>query len=810
METDYERFCTNLDLLAAYYLEHQANRNEATTRLQLIDRLFFDCLGWAKETDIDAEQSQDGEYADYTFLAPRRIMIVEAKREGKYFEIPAGEERLIVKIQTLCRDNHELESAIKQAMGYCQKRGVPIGIVANGRQVVAFLGNRNDGISPMEGRAMVFPSFAFMSAKSLHLWQALSRAGVEEKRLQNELLGDALAELPPKLATKIHGYPGIKARNIFQTDLQIIAELVIEDITRAPELEKAFLKDCYCESGALSQHSLVSKTILETRYAALFDHSIGGPALTPAKTKKGVSPDLIANSLSRRPVLLIGDVGVGKTIFINHLIQIAAVETFTHALDFHLDLGFGATLSTSVRDFVLVELARQLEHKHGVDVLERNFVYGVYDLDLKKFAKGIYGELAASDPPRFKEKQIEFLDRQLNDQANHLRRTFEHLTKARNKQVVIFIDNCDQRDDAIQQEAFLVAQELASHWPATVFVSLRPETFYRSLKTGALTGYHPKAFSIAPPRVNLVIEKRLEFALKLTGGELPLNALPNKMNVTLTSLDALIRAFLFSMKNMAWLRECLDNVSGGNVRRALDLVKEFFGSGHVDTQKIVGIFKETERYHIPEHEFLRAITFGDGEHYNPEKSPIANVFDVSYADSKEHFLLPLLIGLLSNASGVGVEDGFVETPRVYDHLQAFGFVPDQVDSCILRSHRRKLIETSARRSPIKGEEMPLSLRITSIGAFHIQRLASKFTYVDAVIVDTPIFDSRVRGQIRDAHSVQDRLRRAEIFRTYLDEQWKPLADMETWLPWPAMSEELRKDISDIEGRLMHGRTGKLL
>jgi len=397
METDYERFCTNLDLLAAYYLEHQANRNEATTRLQLIDRLFFDCLGWAKETDIDAEQSQDGEYADYTFLAPRRIMIVEAKREGKYFEIPAGEERLIVKIQTLCRDNHELESAIKQAMGYCQKRGVPIGIVANGRQVVAFLGNRNDGISPMEGRAMVFPSFAFMSAKSLHLWQALSRAGVEEKRLQNELLGDALAELPPKLATKIHGYPGIKARNIFQTDLQIIAELVIEDITRAPELEKAFLKDCYCESGALSQHSLVSKTILETRYAALFDHSIGGPALTPAKTKKGVSPDLIANSLSRRPVLLIGDVGVGKTIFINHLIQIAAVETFTHALDFHLDLGFGATLSTSVRDFVLVELARQLEHKHGVDVLERNFVYGVYDLDLKKFAKGIYGELAASD-----------------------------------------------------------------------------------------------------------------------------------------------------------------------------------------------------------------------------------------------------------------------------------------------------------------------------------------------------------------------------------------------------------------------------
>lgn len=810
MDSEYEKSRANFEQLAAYYAANQADRNEATTRLQLIDQLFFECLGWSKEADVEAEQSEDGEYADYTFLAPRRIMIVEAKREGRYFEVPAGENRVVAKIQTVCRDNSDLEAAIKQAMGYCQKRGVPIGVVANGHQLVAFLGNRTDGISPMEGRAMVFPSFECMSGQFLRLWQALSRPGIEEKQLYNELLGDALAELPPKLATKIHGYPGIKARNVFQTDLQIVAELVIEDITRAPELEKSFLKECYCESGALSQHSLVSKAILETRYAALFDHTTGGPAVVPAKTKKGVSPDLIADSLSRRPVLLIGDVGVGKTIFINHLIQVSAAEAFSHALDFHLDLGFGATLSASVREFVLNDIARQLESKHGVDVLERNFVYGVYDLDLKKFAKGIHGELAESDPSRYKEKQIEFLDRQISDQANHLRRALEHLTKARNKQIVIFIDNCDQRDDAVQQEAFLVAQELASHWPATVFVSLRPETFYRSLKTGALTGYHPKAFSIAPPRVNLVIEKRLEFALKLTRGELPITVLPNKMTVTLGSLDALIRAFLFSLKNMHWLRECLDNVSGGNVRRALDLVKEFFGSGHVDTQKIVDIYQQTERYHIPEHEFLRAIIYGDGEHYNPEKSPVTNLFDVSYADSKEHFLLPLLLAMLSNASGVGVEDGFVETPRAYDHLQGLGFVPDQIDACILRAHRGKLIETSARRTPHSGNEMPLSLRVTSIGAFHVERLASQFTYIDAVIVDTPVFDSRVRGKIRDVYSIQDRLQRGSIFRAYLDEQWNALSHMESWLPWPAMSEELRKDIVNIESRVMQGRQENLL
>jgi hypothetical protein len=56
-------------------------------------------------------------------------------------------------------------------------------------------------------------------------------------------------------------------------------------------------------------------------------------------------------------------------------------------------------------------------------------------------------------------------------------------------------------------------------------VALRPETFYRSLKIGALSGYHPKAFTISPPRIDRVIEKRLRFALRLTSGEIPIELL---------------------------------------------------------------------------------------------------------------------------------------------------------------------------------------------------------------------------------------------------------------------------------------------
>ena len=806
----YEEGRVVLTELISFRSANPRDRNEATTRLQLVDKLLFDVLGWNRDTDCELEEAHGGLFADYTLSAPRRILIVEAKREGNYFEVPAGENRLIYMLSRICRDNQSLRDAVSQAMGYCQTRGVPFGAVTNGHQIVGFVAVRTDGFPPMDGKTVVFPSLEFMLQNFLKLWQTLSKVGIEERHLQHNLLGDAIPEIPRKLALGIAIYPGLKNRNIFQADLQIVSELVIEDIAKEVRLETDFLKDCYCESSALSQHSLVSKHILETRYASLFDAETGGPAIESAKTKRGVAPDILAASVSRRPILLIGDVGVGKSIFIKHLVRVDAKQAFESVIDLYVDLGYGATLESSLKDYVLGEIARQLEEKHGVDSEDAKIVRGVYDLELKKFAKGIYGSLKESNPGKFQEKELDFLEEKMQHKDRHLRSVLVHLEKARRKQVVIFVDNCDQRDDVLQQEAFLIAQEISSSWPATVFVTLRPETFYRSLKEGALAGYHPKAFTIAPPRVNLVIEKRLQFGLRITSGNIPVTSLSNPIQGTFTNLDAIIRSFLHTLRPQFSLRECLDNISGGNVRRALDLVREFFGSGHVDTQKIVDIYNRERRYNISPHEFLRAIIFGDNEFYNPDRSPVANIFDVSSGDSREHFLTPILISLLANASGGSIEQGFVETARIYDQIQGLGFVPDQLDSALIRAHKFKLVETSARRAPHPGHDLPPALRITTSGAYHVQRLAGMFTYIDAIIVDTPIFDFRIRSAIKDVSTILNRATRARVFKEYLDTQWQPFDGSEAWFPWPALSQILEAEIIDVERRNSGGTQGRLL
>jgi hypothetical protein len=788
-----------IESLAHWYKGQEGQRNEATTRLHLIDALFFECLGWSKE-DVIAEEAHGKEYADYTFLAPRRVLIVEAKREGNYFELPIGEARLEIPIPVLTRTYDNVAAALKQAADYCQDRGVPFGVVTNGHQLIAIVATRNDGTPPLEGRAIVFASIDQMQREFLELWNALSKSGLEQKRLLHKLI-EGLPVLPQKLSAKLKPYPGVAARNIIQNDLQILSDIVLEDIIPSPELESTFLKECYAQSGALSQFSLASRQILEARYAAMFDGNAPSPVAVPAVTKRGLSPELLSVSMARRPILLLGDVGVGKTTFIRNLIAVEAAGILQNGVALHLDLGSQAALAIDLRVHVIGEIERQLRNNYGIDIHERDFVRGTYSADLQRFQKGIYGELRTSAPDEYRRKEIEELASLMRNREGHVRKSIEQIVRERHKQVVIFLDNADQRNDPTQEAAFLIANEIAQQWPAVVFISLRPETFNRSQKTGALSGYHAKAFTIAPPRIDTVIEKRLYFALKITQGQIPVARLQN-IGIRLENLTTILRILLQSLRWDSRLFEFLDNISGGNVRAALMLLVTFIGSGHVNTQKMLDMYSRKRRYGIPIHEMLRAVIYGDGVHYDPDRSAIVNIFDISTLDGSEHFLLPLTIGVLDR-SGAGSTDGFVETERVYDSLQAMGFTPDQIDFSISRGVEKKLIETSGRQVPRRGDQLPTSLRATPSGLYHAYRIASKFSYVDAVVVDTPILDDAVREATRPADDLGDRLTRAESFIEYLDSMWGPIAQCAVGFDWQEASESLKAEIAAIRWSQLH-------
>lgn len=582
-----------------------------------------------------------------------------------------------------------------------------------------------------------------------------------------------------------------------------MADLVFEDIIGSRQLEEEFLEKCYCPSGALSQYALISKSLLEQRYTSLFPEGIGGPMLVPASLKKGVSPAILAESISRRPILILGDVGVGKTIFFRHFIHVEAKELFANAIILYIDFGAKGAFAKDMPEYIVDEIQRQLFEKCAISIYDRSFVHAVYHGELLRFDKGIYGSLKISDPQTYESKVIEFLDKKIRDPEHYIKDSLDHITKGRNQQVVIFLDNADQRSDDFQQELFVMSESMATNWSATVFLALRPETFQRSQQNGAMSAYHLKAFTIAPPRVDIVLAKRLAFGLEITSGRLKSSILPQGINVDFQKVGTFLNIVKISLDQSTDIVECIDNLSGGNVRSALDSIKRLIGSGHIDTRLILEKYDKSGRYIVSLHQFLRTMIYGDNVFYDPDSSPIYNIFDITSLDKREHFLSLILLAFIDRTGQRSSRHGFVGLDELYDFAQGLGYLVNQVDEHIGRLWKKRLIETSGRVKPIDKDVSTSSVRITTIGAYHFRKLPRMFVYYDAVITDTPILDRGWRERILDVNDINDRLNRGDIFLSYLNTCFPNMDPAKCGIEWPSYIADARANIKAIKNVLWY-------
>src|SRR4030042_1779679 len=147
----YESGRTLIESLIKEFKEINISKfNESDTRFRFIDRILIDCLGWSPK-DINTEDFQNPDFADYKLNLFRPIAVWEAKKTGNYFELPVGFKNLICPIKTICKDNPSIAYALKQVSKYCHERGIQIGVVQNGWKFIGFIANRNDSIPPLEG-----------------------------------------------------------------------------------------------------------------------------------------------------------------------------------------------------------------------------------------------------------------------------------------------------------------------------------------------------------------------------------------------------------------------------------------------------------------------------------------------------------------------------------------------------------------------------------------------------------------------------------------------------------------------------------
>lgn len=754
--------------------------NEAQTRFKYIDRLLKEALGWTYPNLEVEEDDEGGGRIDYT-LGRNASAVLEAKRGSVDFDgLPKYKKVSIRPLRSFFEASRNFKASVTQCIQYCALKGAKIGIVCNGPQLAIFQAIVSDG-SPLDGECYFFDGFDQQKENFPILWRMLSPEGIAENRAYREISLHRNPRIPPKASAVIPDYMRYRYRNDFQQNIRTVADLLLAELEENREIKRSFYRDCYVRVKANNRHLNLSKAVIESRYNRAAESNSPAPQLDLSNEGGGiVSNDALVNvGYSASPIVVLGDVGVGKTSFFENLYFEVSDSIGSSTIFIHINLGQKATLARDIRESIIEEVPRVLRRDYGINVLSESFIRTVHYRAIDDFDESPSGGLKDVDLKEYKRRRVEFFNSLTENASNHLLASLAHLRHGQNYQIIIVIDNADQRNFEAQQAAFLAAEELAKSSSALVFVALRPSTFFESKKRGALSGYQNRIFAIQPPPSDEVISKRLLLAIRVAEGKENAPGI-ERIRFQLDSLVSLIKATLRAVKDNKDISGFLNNISGGNVRSIVELISSFFGSPNVDARKIVEIEQQFGNYKVPLHEFTKHALLGEYAYYNPTSSLYAsNIYDVSAASPREHFLKPILINYLISNTGKVDRDGFARGEHIFSELLMQGFVDEQITHALRKLARNRLIETP--HSHFREIEVAdgvstseFSYRATSAGIYHVANWMCTFSYLDAVSIDTPIFNERSREIIFSyaaSLGIDDRVDKARAFLEYLTNQW---------------------------------------
>jgi len=119
--------------------------SETDTRCKMIDVLFKSVLGW-EEVNIKREEYTSGTdkvgFIDYVFKSNNNQFLVEAKKNGNYFNLPKCNKK--AKSYGILSKDKLTKEALQQAYDYCKNKRINVGCICNGYQLAVFLLNYND------------------------------------------------------------------------------------------------------------------------------------------------------------------------------------------------------------------------------------------------------------------------------------------------------------------------------------------------------------------------------------------------------------------------------------------------------------------------------------------------------------------------------------------------------------------------------------------------------------------------------------------------------------------------------------------
>lgn len=769
------------DLIAKVdnYIEN--HYSEADTRVKFIDPLLTSVLGWDEYLHIRREENyrenKEKRCIDYVVSLQEPVLVVEAKKNLKKFEIPTTVKRINYSLSGVMRDWKNAWDAISQVQNYCVHEGARYALVTNGHQYIAFKAI-SERVSWLEGHALVLGSPEILRENFTLFYEFLSKETIAQDKLTDFAFPreTPLTRKKPRTLIKVanSGY-----RNQLYSVLDAAFRRILVDV---PQRSMEFLRECYCSSEDVMRYKGQLNSVLVDRLP-IFRSPV-------EEVRPGDRRDAFARTVEKKDIessgtplfVVMGGTGVGKTSFLHWYFDQTITENVKKNsvivfCDYRTIECTMEELHSRTLRLVIDEIISQTEQF----TTKFNQLYEIFRKRVDRALEGVLKPFA-NDKEETNKRIGQLLAEYQDYSPEHLLAVVSYLKRKMNMQVIVILDNMDQKLPELQDKLYQIGHEFVYGCNLVVVVSLREATYRRMTNSPAFNAFASKEFHVKAQPIDIILEKRLAFLRnQLSSKKITLDTATGTLDVLDFDrfLKLLRRSLLSSEHADPKILECITAISNGNIREQLGMVYSFLISGQTKIDEYFWNYAVDEAANIPFHEVLHSLLYEDHKFFDEGLGHrFMNIFEPAQRINASHFTALRLLKYLQDGLGQTGElrsIDFVTSEEIFDEFENYGWSREEI---LFHMHR---LATFGLLMPESGDtqdvltEQPCAL--TRSGIYYLDVLYAEFTYFTAMASDTSIADLNLANGIGQALrsnltstkiSLQARSKIAEKFVGYLD------------------------------------------
>jgi ABC-type cobalamin/Fe3+-siderophores transport system ATPase subunit/dihydroneopterin aldolase len=528
------------------------------------------------------------------------------------------------------------------------------------------------------------------------------------------------------------------------------------------------LQQCYVGNRKLTEYSRDLQRLLE--YNAVLDEP--GESLEEIdESKLEQELELQLTSTKQRTVLLIGNVGAGKSTFVHRFIQ--SQKNPTKSISVVLDLIDEAVSNIEhnrqeeqrLAERILNQLADEFQNK--VDPNDADVLRGCFEVELGKFKK-LHRNLLQQDMSAYLLQEEELLYRLSSDKYAHLVGYLKNIRKRHYKVWIVF-DNVDRGSDSYQEFIYAFAHRLANAANCVTLLTLREDTYLAAKSAGFLDVRNSDvAYQIVAPEFKQVVSRRRKYIQKLIHEE----RLPRPLKERLTLVELLsdhINQLVLSHDST--IRMLIATCSLSNVRYALRMLREYYTSFHSTFHATYNKSRDGKQpailsldMHLEHERFIQSLMLGNSWSYDEGSSEVINLFSADLLEQSSHFLVLRILAYMALERSNAYPRSAVTNEKITKDFIYLGYHRHHIVNAVT-----KLLATNLLLSPsfpVKEgyltvpNPLPtdLKLSLSAKGYYYLKVLAGHPYYQVRVGEDSVWYDATLAAaytkQLQESNKVQ--------------------------------------------------------